>query len=347
MAQSTAIKPFFLKAFHREATPRPPVWFMRQAGRYMKEYRNIREKYSILEICKNPELACEVTLQPVRKLGVDAAIIFADILLPMEPMGIQFSFSKGEGPSIQNPIRQASDIEQLKIIDPKEDLKSTLKALKLVRQELSPETALIGFAGAPFTLASYLIEGGHSDHYLKTKAMMHQQPDLWKKLMEKLTRVTSDYLLAQANAGAQVVQLFDSWAGALNADDYRKFVFPYSQSIFERLRSSGIPSIHFSTGTAEFLDLIREAGGNVIGIDWRISLKKAWEIIGHNVGIQGNLDPSCLLAPIPAIRSQIQDILEQAEGRPGHVFNLGHGVLPETPEENLKLVVEEVKKWRQ
>ncbi|MBI4057261.1 MAG: uroporphyrinogen decarboxylase [Elusimicrobia bacterium] len=335
-----------MQALRRQTTSRTPVWFMRQAGRSMQEYRSLREKYTLLEICKKTELACEVTLQPVRKLGVDAAILFADILLPAAPLGISFDFSQGEGPVIRNPIREAGDVERLRSFDPREDLSFVLSTIRLVRKELSSSIALIGFAGAPFTLASYLIEGGRSDYYLRTKSMMHQRPDLWEKLMDKITTATFDYLSAQAEAGAQAVQLFDSWAGALSPEDYQKFVLPYSQKILERLAQAGIPTIHFSTGTGGFLDLLRKAGGDALSVDWRISLKEAWKKIGYDKGIQGNLDPASLLSPPEILKSLTQNILHQAEGRPGHIFNLGHGVLPQTPEDHLKIVVETVKEWK-
>ena len=332
----------FLRACRRMPVDRTPVWFMRQAGRYMPEYRALREKYSLLEICRQPELAAEVTLQPVHLLGVDAAILFADILLPLIPMGVDIEFVRGDGPAIHNPIRSEADIARLRPIEAEQALGHVMRAVQLVRQELPGTTALIGFAGAPFTLASYLVEGGASRDFLRTKRLMYSEGRAWRGLMEKLSAMLVDYLVSQVRAGAQAVQLFDSWVGALSPDDYRDYVQPYSASVLEGVSQAGVPVIHFGTGTATLLEAMREAGGDVIGVDWRIPLDRAWERLGPSVGVQGNLDPAALFAPRPELERQVSRILQAAAGRPGHVFNLGHGILPETPVESAKAVVEMV-----
>jgi uroporphyrinogen decarboxylase len=335
----------FLRACRRQAVDRTPVWFMRQAGRYMPEYRAIREKHSLLEICRTPEMAAAVTLQPMKRFELDAAIIFADLLLPFEPMGVDFEFGKGEGPVIHTPIRTAQDVGALRHVEPRESLGYVLEAIRMVRRELTDRAALIGFAGAPFTLASYLIEGGASRTYLTTKRLMYGDPPTWHRLMEKLSRVSADFLRAQINAGAEAVQLFDSWAGALSPADYREYVLPHSRFIFESLADVTAPKIHFGTGTATLLELMREAGGDVIGIDWRIDLDAAWKRIGSGVAIQGNLDPTVLFAPREIIEKRVADVLARAAGRPGHIFNLGHGILPETPLENVDAVIDFVRTW--
>ena len=335
----------FLRACRRERVDRTPVWFMRQAGRYLPEYRAIRAQHSLLEICAQPDLAAEVTLQPVRALGVDAAILFADILLPLVPMGIDLEFAAGEGPVIHNPVRTAADVEALRPVDPLGALGSVLEAVRLVRRELDGKTPLIGFAGAPFTLASYLIEGGGSRHYIKTKRLMYGHPSVWHGLMGKLARVVADYLLAQIAAGAQAVQLFDSWLGALGAEDYAEYVLPYSQVILREVRATGVPAIHFGTGTATLLPLMKTAGGDVIGLDWRAPLDWGWAQVGADTAVQGNLDPAALFAPRPVLERRVRAILEQAAGRPGHIFNLGHGILPETPVDNVKAVVHMVREF--
>jgi uroporphyrinogen decarboxylase len=332
----------FLKACKREAVDCTPVWFMRQAGRYMAEYRAIRQKYTLLTICKTPELAAQVTLQPVEKLGVDAAIIFADILLPVEGMGIQLEFAQGEGPVIRNPIRDKAAVEALCLIEPEEMVPFTLEAIRIVRRELNDRIPLIGFAGAPFTLASYLIEGGHSRDYILTKSMMYKDPETWRSLMAKLTQVVTAYLQSQIRAGAQAVQLFDSWIGCLSPGDYREYVLPFSRQIIQSLRRENVPIIHFGTGTASLLELMREAGSDVIGVDWRVNIDEAWNRLGDHVAIQGNLDPVALFAPLPELRKRIKDILQRVGTRPGHIFNLGHGILPQTPVENVIATVEMV-----
>jgi uroporphyrinogen decarboxylase len=315
---------------------------MRQAGRYMPEYRAIRARHTLLDICAQPELAAEVTLQPINAFDVDAAIIFADILLPLVPMGMNLEFAAGEGPVLHNPLRSRADIDALRDIDPVADLKSTLDALSIVRREIDGKVALIGFAGGPFTLASYAIEGGSSRNYQITKSLMYRDPDTWFTLMEKITRMTSAYLLAQVAAGAQCVQIFDSWAGALSPDDYRRFVLPATKSIVDSVRSAGAPIILFGTNTAGMLDAIASAGSDVVGADWRIGLDDAWRQIGHDQAIQGNLDPLLLFAPADELRSQVAAVLDRAGGRPGHIFNVGHGILPETPTESVHAVVEMV-----
>jgi uroporphyrinogen decarboxylase len=333
----------FLRACRRLPVEHTPVWFMRQAGRYMAEYRAIRQKYSLLEICAQPDLAAEVTLQPVNALGVDAAILFADILLPLIPMGIHLAFAAGEGPVIHNPVRSEQAVNELRSIEPREDLNHVLEAVRLVRNSLDGKVALIGFAGAPFTLASYLIEGGPSKNYRLTKMMMYEQPRLWQQLMQGLTQVVADYLVAQIEAGAQAVQLFDSWAGtALSPDDYQAYVMPYSRQIFTRLRQTGAPAIHFSVGAGTYLPLLKEAGGNVIGLDWRTPIDWGWRVLGDDVAVQGNLDPVALFAPLPKLEKRVCAILDAAASRPGHIFNLGHGILPETPVDNVRAVVEMV-----
>ncbi|HAE59066.1 MAG TPA: uroporphyrinogen decarboxylase [Anaerolineae bacterium] len=331
----------FLRAANRLPVDVTPVWFMRQAGRYMPEYRAIREKFSLLEICDQSELAAEVTLQPVKALGVDAAILFADILLPAIPLGVGLEFAKGEGPILHNPVRTLEDVKNLRPVDPDTDLGYVMEAIRILRGELK-DVPLIGFCGAPFTVASYIIEGGSTREFLKTKTMMYSDPQTWHALMEKLSGVLSDYLLAQIRAGAQAVQVFDSWVGALNAADYLEFVQPYSRRILQAAQETGVPVIHFGTGTTTLLPAMKAAGGTVLGLDWRIPLDEGWDLVGQDVAIQGNLDPALLFAPLPEIKKRIHDILRRAGGRPGHIFNLGHGILQHTPVENVKAVVDMV-----
>lgn len=337
----------FLRACRKQPVDCTPVWFMRQAGRYMAEYRKIRKRYGILEICKTPEIAAEVTLQPIRRLGVDAAIIFADILLPLQGMGIHLEFAKGEGPVIRNPVRTPSDVKSLRIFQPEDELPFVLEAIRIVRKELDGKIPLIGFAGAPFTVASYLIEGGHSSHYIRTKLMMYKEPSAWHALMQKLSKVTLEYLKGQIRAGAQAIQLFDSWVGCLNPEDYRQYVLPYSRQVVEGLKGARVPIIHFGTGTAALLELMRTAGSDVIGVDWRIHLDEAWQRLGRKTAIQGNLDPVALFGPLHEIERRVKDILRRADNRPGHIFNLGHGILPETPVDHVAAVVEMVHEYSQ
>ena len=312
---------------------------MRQAGRYMPQYRKLRKRHSILELCHRPELSAEVTLQPVEHLGVDAAIIFADILLPFEPLRLGLRFEEGEGPKIDRPIRDATDVERLPEFNIDAELGYVCDAIRLARRALPAEVPLIGFAGAPFTLASYAIEGGASRTFTKTKQLMYQAPDTWHLLMKKLADLVGAYLAAQARAGAQALQLFDSWVGCLSPDDYRTYVAPHSRRALSLAGAAGVPLIHFGTGTATFLEDFAGAGGDVISIDWRIPIDAAWARIGARA-IQGNLEPVALLAPEAERNRQVRDILKRAGGRPGHIFNLGHGVLPETDVAAVRAVVD-------
>jgi len=324
-----------LKAIRKEPVDCTPVWFMRQAGRYMPEYRALRLKHSILDICRTAELAAEVTMQPIQKFpGLDAAIIFSDILLLAEPMGIRVEFVKNEGPSIQNPIATEADVAALRPIEPERDLPSVLNAIRIVKREL--KVPLIGFAGAPFTLASYLVEGGPSKDYAKTRALM--VTPVWPKLMDRLADAVSAHLRAQEKAGADLVQLFDSWVGNLSVDEYRTYVMPWSQRIFRSVRG---PAIHFGTQTAHLLELIRDAGGDCIGVDFRIKLDEAWDRLG-NIAVQGNLDPALLVGPPDHLLTHVDDVLRRAGNRPGHIFNLGHGIVPETPMEHVEAVIDHV-----
>ena len=320
----------FLKACRREPVDCTPVWFMRQAGRYMKEYQAVRAKHSILEVCKTPELAAQVTLQPIDRFPLDAAIIFADILLPLEPMGMGLEFTEGEGPVLHNPIRDRAAVDRLRVIDG-DELVFVENAIKQACVALSDRVPLIGFAGAPFTLASYAIEGGGSRNYIHTKRLMYREPELWHQLLDKLARVVTGYLRRQIQAGAQAVQLFDSWVGCLSPGDYAEYVLPHVQLIFEGLKRENVPMIHFGTGTGALLSLMQKAGGDVIGLDWRVPLDEGWSVLGDGVAVQGNLDPVALFGPIPEIERRVDDILRRAGGRPGHIFNLGHGILPHTP----------------
>jgi uroporphyrinogen decarboxylase len=331
----------FLRACRREPTDATPLWLMRQAGRYMAEYRKLRESYSILEMIKTPELACDVTMQPIRAFDLDAAIIFADILPPLEGMGLSLEFVKGEGPVIHNPVKSAADVARLRVPAPEEALGFTLDAIRLVRRELDPRgIPLIGFSGAPFTLASYAIEGGGSRHRAGVKRMMMSEPKAWDALMTKLADVAGHYLLAQAQAGAHALQLFDSWVGELSPYDYEHHVLPYSRRALEIAGRAGVPLIHFGTNTSGMLGLIRAAGGDVIGVDWRIELARAWDELGDDVAVQGNLDPIALFAEWNDLKIRAAHILESVAGRPGHVFNLGHGILPETPVDNVRRLVD-------
>jgi uroporphyrinogen decarboxylase len=336
----------FLKACRREPVDCTPVWFMRQAGRYMAEYRALRAKHSILELCKTPELAAQVTLQPIDRFPLDAAIIFADILLPLEPMGLRLEFAAGEGPVIHNPVRDQADIERLSIIDGGE-IDYVAEAIRQARRALNGRVPLIGFAGAPFTLVSYAIEGGSSRNYLLTKQLMYSEPKAWHQLMDKFARVITGYLRRQIKAGAQAIQLFDSWVGCLSVGDYVEYVMPHVQLIFEGLKREGVPMIHFGTGTSAMLRQMRAAGGDVIGVDWRIHLDEAWATVGHDVAVQGNLDPLTLFAPLHEIERRVEDILRRAGGRPGHIFNLGHGILPTTPIEHVAATIDMVHKLSQ
>ena len=331
----------FLAACRREQTAYTPVWLMRQAGRYMEDYRKLRAQHDFLELCKRPDLATEITVTPVDRLGVDAAILFADILLIVEPMGVGLEYPKGDGPVIHRPVRSGKDIDNLNDFDPAQELTFVYDAVRKIRKTLNDKVPLIGFAGAPFTLASYLIEGGGSRNYVHTKKLFYGAPEAWKRLMERLAKVIAAYLNCQVAAGAQAVQLFDSWAGCLTPGDYEQFALPYTKAVIDAI-TPGVPVINFSTGTAGSLKQIRAAGGDVIGLDWRVNLDEGWATVGHDVAVQGNLDPVALFASPKEIRSRAADILRRAAGRPGHIFNLGHGVLPETPVQNVVTLVEAV-----
>lgn len=330
----------FLAACRREPTAYTPVWLMRQAGRYQPEYRAIRERMGFLELCKTPDAATQVTVMAVEQLGVDAAIIFSDILLVLEPLGVGLEFTRGDGPTIHRPVHSSRDVDGLAEADPAA-LHFVYEAIRTTRAALRPEIPLIGFAGAPFTLASYLIEGGGSDDWATTKRFLFTDPGAWRVLLERLVRVVTGYLNAQIAAGVQAVQLFDSWIGCLAPADYRAHVLPHMQALIRGI-TPGVPVIHFGTGTAGLLECLRAAGGDVIGLDWRVDLDAAWARLGADVAVQGNLDPIALLAPIPQIRSRVAGVLGQAAGRPGHVFNLGHGVLPSTPVDHVRACVDAV-----
>src|SRR5688572_20105333 len=331
----------FMRACRREPGLYTPVWLMRQAGRYMPEYRELRQRVSFLDLCKTPELAAEVTVTAAERLRVDAAIIFADILLIIEPMGLQLEFAQGDGPSIGNPVRSAGDVKRLREVEDVSPLSFVFEAIRMTRGALRPELPLIGFSGAPFTLASYMIEGGGSKNYVHTKTLMYDDPGAWHRMMALISRALVKYLNAQIFAGAQAVQLFDSWVGCLSVDDYREFVLPHTRSVITGVKP-GVPVIHFGTGTGALLELMREAGGDVIGLDWRVRLDEAWQRLGHDVAVMGNLDPVALFASTDALRAHAKRIVDQAAGRPGHIFNLGHGILPETPVENVIALVEMV-----
>jgi uroporphyrinogen decarboxylase len=314
---------------------RTPVWFMRQAGRYMAEYRAVRKKHSLIEICKNPQLAAEVTITAAEILKVDAAIIFADLLLPLEVMGLPFHFSAGEGPVIERPVRSSADIARLRT-DLAADLDYVAEAVRLVAKHFGAKLPIIGFCGAPFTLASYMIEGGGSRHYINTKTLMYSQPEVWNQLLGKLVSVTSEYALGQVEAGADVIQVFDSWVGCLAVEDYRQHVLPRTTELVQILKKSGVPVIYFGTDTAALLTSMKETGADVIGLDWRVPLDEGWSRLANRGAVQGNLDPVVLFSDWRQVKLRTRDILNRAAGRPGHIFNLGHGILPETPVQNVK-----------
>jgi uroporphyrinogen decarboxylase len=331
----------FMRACRREHVPYTPIWLMRQAGRYMQEYRDLRARKSFLELCKTPSLAAEVTVTAAERLGVDAAIIFADILLIIEPMGLQLEFGKGEGPVIHNPVHSAVDVDRLREVDDPGALDFVFTAIRETRAALRSDLPLIGFAGAPFTLASYVVEGGASKNYVQTKSLMYNDSGAWHAMLSLISRALVKYLNAQIEAGAQAVQLFDSWVGALGPDDYREYVLPHTRHVINGV-TAGTPVIHFGTGTSGLLELMRVAGGDVIGLDWRVRLDEGWQRIGHDVAVMGNLDPAALFANREQLLARAQSILEQTNGRPGHIFNLGHGILPETPVENVIALVDAV-----
>jgi uroporphyrinogen decarboxylase len=339
----------FVRAAKAQPTERTPVWLMRQAGRYMPEYRAVRKKYSLIEICKKPEVAAQVTIEAAEILKVDAAIIFADLLLPLEVMGLPFHFAAGEGPKIERPVRTRQDVAELRT-DRAADLgyvseavKLVCEALRKIRAMLKPEVALVGFAGAPFTLASYMIEGGASRNYVFTKKMMYSAPDSWAELMGKLVSVTAEYSAEQVRAGADTIQIFDSWVGCLSVEDYRRYVLRHVTDLVKRLQKTGVPVIYFGTDSATLLPSMQETGAEVIGLDWRIPLDTGWKSLKFKGSVQGNLDPVLLFAEWKELKSRAEDILRRAAGRPGHIFNLGHGILPETPVENVKALCDFVR----
>ena len=326
----------FLRACRRQPVDATPVWFMRQAGRYMPEYRALRQQYGMLELCRTPELAVTVTLQPVQAMEVDAAILFSDLLLPLAPMGLSFDFVKGEGPQFDNPVRTAADVERVRPIDPAQSLDYVLQTIRTLKTQL--QVPLIGFVGAPFTLASYCIEGGPSKDFARTKAMMYAEPAAWHTLCERLADMAGAYLRAQIAAGVDAVQVFDSWVGQLGAADYREFALPHTRRVFAAIADLDVPSIHFGVGTATLLEDMATAGSSVVGADWRTPLDRAWQLIGADKAIQGNLDPTLLLGPWTRVRAAVEDVVARAAGRPGHIFNLGHGVLPMTSPEVVQRV---------
>lgn len=342
LAASLASDSILVRACRREAVPYTPVWLMRQAGRYMPEYRALRARQSMLEAINDPATAAEITLQPVEALGVDAAIIFSDILPPLIGMGLNLDFVSGTGPHIANPVRTPHDVDVLGTPPADQTMRGTLGAIRLVRQALPDTTPLIGFAGAPFTLACYAIEGGSSQRYEVAKSFMYAEPAAWSRLMRRLVTVLADYLIAQARAGADVLQVFDSWAGALGPHDYARYVKPYNTALFKAVAAAGVPLINFSTGTGAIIDDVIDCGGDVLGIDWRTPLDHVRATYGHRCAIMGNLDPITLLAPWRELKGQIDDVLRRAGTQPGHIFNLGHGILPATPVDNVRRLVEYV-----
>ena len=334
----------FLAACRREAVPFTPVWLMRQAGRYLPEYRRVRDRFSFIDLCRDSDAATKVTVDTVRRLGVDAAIIFADILLPLIPMGAGLRYEKGDGPRIEHVVRTMHDVERLHPVSVEESLGFVAQTVRQVRHELEGEVPVIGFAGAPFTVASYAIEGGGSRNYVQTKTLMYRDPETWHRFMDLVAEITAQYLNMQIDAGAHAVQLFDSWVGSLSPEDYRTFVQPHSRKVIAALKP-GVPVIHFGTMTGSLLPDIRDAGGDVVGLDWRVELDEAWARLGDGVAVQGNLDPVMLFAGVSEIRTAVRDILRRAGGRPGHIFNLGHGILPETPVDNVLALVEAVHEY--
>jgi uroporphyrinogen decarboxylase len=338
-------EPLFLRACRREPVERTPVWLLRQAGRYQPAYRALRDKHSLLELIRTPELAAQVTLLPIDSFGLDAAIVFSDILPPLVGMGLELEFVKGDGPVIRNPIATTRDVDLLGAPPAEETMPGTLEAIRIVRGELEPRSVpVIGFAGAPFTLASYAIEGGTSKDFSKTKAFMLSEPAAWKRLLGKLVTVHADYLLAQAAAGAQALQVFDSWAGrALGRQDYLRYVAPHNRELFGKVSAAGVPVINFALGVGAYLSDAAACGGDVVGLDWTLPLDEAWERVGFERAVQGNLDPVSLLAPPRELLARVDDVLDRAAGRPGHVFNVGHGLTPQTPEDNVRRLVERVR----
>ena len=335
----------FIRACLRQPVDRTPVWFLRQAGRYMQEYREVRKHHTLVEICKQPELAAEVTITAVEKLGVDAAIIFADLLLPLEPMGLDFEFQAGEGPVVHHPVRTAADVAALRT-DRAGELTYVAKAIEKVAAHFRNELGIIGFCGAPYTLASYMIEGGGSRNYIHTKQMMYSDSDAWRLLLDKIVAVLEEYCRLQVDAGADVIQIFDSWVGSLGLADYRDYAFEASQRLVRSVQQMGVPVIYFGVETAGLLAQMASTGADVIGLDWRQPLDEGWRAVGHSHAVQGNLDPITLFAPLEVLEQRVKEILRAANGRPGHIFNLGHGIVPNTPVENVQAVVRMVKEFR-
>jgi len=335
----------FIRACLRKPVDRTPVWFLRQAGRYMQEYRDVRKHHTLVEICKQPELAAEVTITAAEKLGVDAAIIFADLLLPLEPMGLDFEFQAGEGPVVHHPVRSAEDVRALRT-DRAGDLAYVARAIEKVAAHFRDRLGIIGFCGAPYTLASYMIEGGGSRNYIHTKRMMYADPTAWSGLLDKLVAVLTEYCRLQVQAGADVIQIFDSWVGSLGPTDYRAYAFEASKRLVRAVQAMGVPVIYFGVETAGLLGQMAETGADVIGLDWRQPLDEGWRAVGHGHAVQGNLDPITLFAPLEVLEQRVKEILRAANGRPGHIFNLGHGIVPATPVENVQAVVRMVRKFR-
>ena len=333
-----------VRACLRTPVDRTPVWFLRQAGRYMAEYQAVRQHHSLIEICKQPKLAAEVTITAAEKLDVDAAIIFADLLLPFECMGLDFEFQAGEGPVIHAPVRTIEDIARLRT-DRASELSYVAEAIECVVAYFKNRLGIIGFCGAPFTLASYMIEGGGSRNYVHTKTLMYRKPDAWRRLLDKLATVLREFARQQVEAGADVIQIFDSWAGALSVEDYSEFVLPVTKSLIHDVQAIGVPVIYFGVDTASLLPAMRETGADVLGLDWRVPLDEAWRGIDYACAVQGNLDPITLFAEPELIRKRVRQILDQAGGRPGHIFNLGHGIVPLTPVENVQHVVKFVREY--
>ena len=339
---NAAATPPLIAACRGEPVPRVPIWLMRQAGRYLPEYRELRSRYGMLDILGSAELAARVTLQPLRRFDLDGAIIFADILPPLTGIGLELSFGNGTSPRIHNPIRGPDDVTALRVSDPRRDLAATMDAMRMVRRELPPQVALLGFAGAPFTLATYAVEGTTSRQFTLTKRLMFEQPAAWRALMECLTRLVIDYLTTQVEAGAQALQIFDSWAGVLGRADYRDQVLPFVQQVCAGVAAAGVPLIYFSTGTAGLLDLLAELPCQVLSVDWRVDLAAARRVLAPAMALQGNLEPALLFAPAAVLEERVRAVLSAAADRPGYIFNLGHGVLPQTPPESVARLVEVV-----
>jgi len=335
----------FLRACKKQSVDCTPVWLMRQAGRYLNEYQEIRKKISFMELCKNPELACEVSLQPIRRFELDAAIIFSDLLVPVEAMGVEMDIIEQKGPVIFDPIRSKAAVDKLPLFEPEEETAYLLESIRLLDKELGGKVPVIGFAGAPFTIASYMVEGSHSRNYLYIKGLIYNQPATYDALMSKLCANLIGYLNAQINAGAKAVQVFDTWAGCLSPGDYEKHVLPYTRRVIEGITDKSVPVIHYLNGNPALLDVLGQVGADIISLDWRVYLDEAWQKVGKEFGVQGNLDPAILFANPEEVENRVKDILTRANNQPGHVFNLGHGILPNTPVENVELLINAVHKY--